>query len=63
MGAMYAIAEESKAMCFSGPIKSRHSPATSFSASRVHGALTREVQLELSFFDGDRRWSRRGFVV
>jgi hypothetical protein len=60
---MYAFGGKSKTMSFSGPTKSRHSLATSFSASRVDGASTRGVQVELLIFGVDRRRSRRGFVA
>jgi hypothetical protein len=60
---MYAVTGESKTMSFSGLTKSWHSLATFFSASRVHGALIREVQVELLFFGGDWCRSRRSFVV
>jgi hypothetical protein len=42
-GAMYIVVGESKTVPFSGLAKSRHSLATSFLASRVDGASTREA--------------------
>ena len=61
-GAMHVVVGESKEVPLSGTTKSRHLLATP-QASWVDCSSTREIQLELSFFGGDRRRSRRGDVT
>lgn len=50
-GAMYAIDGESKMMALSGSIESCHPPAISFRHSKVVGASTREVRIQLLLFE------------
>ena len=52
---MYIVAGEFKTVIFLGPSKSHHLLATSFYASRVDGALTRDVQLEVKLSSESRR--------
>jgi hypothetical protein len=59
---MYAVIGDCKVTPFSVLSKSCH-PLANLGQSRMEGTLARRARLEMSFFGGDRCWSRRGFVV